>query len=185
MKIFVFLSEAMMAIPDSTIVKNGNPVYLPDFDPNITARPYMALRIDRLGKSVSPRFAYRYFEQVAPCLLLTAETELQRLREQGLPWTEAFVFDKSCVLGDFIPLQRWREETITLELHDSNSWKLSLPEERIMYDCIAKASERNTLKIGDLILLPLNSDLQPSPLLPDSLWTINFNSSPLLKLPLR
>ena len=105
MKIFVFLSEAMMAIPDSTIVKNGNPVYLPDFDPNITARPYMALRIDRLGKSVSPRFAYRYFEQAAPCLLLTAETELQRLREQGLPWTEAFVFDKSCVLGDFIPHQ--------------------------------------------------------------------------------
>ena len=206
MKIFIFLSAAMMALPDSTIVKNGNPVYLPDFDSDIAATPYIALKIDRLGKSIAPRFAHRYFGQAAPCLLLTAETELRRLREQGLPWTEAFVFDKSCILGEFITLERWKTELITLDMHERESLELSIPDDETLYDSVSKASERNTLKMGDLILLPLHPhkslpsaaeqsnktdqlsmqhDKISISTAPDTLLTISFNSSPILSLPLR
>ena len=50
--------------PDSAILKDGKPFFIPDFSKEIHYETELVVRINRLGKNIAPRFANRYYDAV-------------------------------------------------------------------------------------------------------------------------
>ncbi len=152
-------------LPDSAIVRTDNPWFVPDFDDEFRLYPVFAVRIDRLGKSVSPKYAPRYYNEAAICMTAYAQNLLHRLREKGLPWDYAVSFDKSCMIGDFMPFPVISEDdTLIVEM----AGKIIKPDlagiKDIIDNTISVVSRNNTIKTGDLILIPVSDEyFIPSP----------------------
>ena len=48
--------------PDSAILKDGKPFFIPDFSNEVHYETEVVVRICRLGKNIAPRFAHRYYD---------------------------------------------------------------------------------------------------------------------------
>ena len=57
---------------DTSILKDGKPFFVPNFSTEISIRPSYVLRINRLGKNISKKFAHRYYNGITFSLNLTA-----------------------------------------------------------------------------------------------------------------
>lgn len=142
-------------MPDSTIVRSGNPFFVPDFDDKFEALPMLAVKISRLGKGVASRFAPRYYNEMTVAVTMRASNLLSSLRNAGMPWDKAVIFDKSCFLGDFLKTEDFlTAENITFKFgKDEVTYTLSDLIQRIN-DTIMHVSRDNIIKMGDIILLP-------------------------------
>ena len=47
--------------PESAILKDGKPFFYPDWSSQIEYEAEIVVRIDRLGKNIQSKFAYRYY----------------------------------------------------------------------------------------------------------------------------
>ena len=63
--------------PDSSILKNNKPFFLPDFSEMIQYEVEVVIKISKLGKGISAKFAHRYFDEVTVGIDITAR-DLQR-----------------------------------------------------------------------------------------------------------
>lgn len=140
---------------DSSLSTNGKPTFLPDFAKEYGLYPTMAIRISKVGKSVTPRFAPRYFNAFTAAVNIRAIDLAQQLAAAGLPCERAVSFDGS------VPLGRWMETgddfsdgsveirfTFGDESFVWSSDKLRLSLRNI----VSAVSEGDTLKTGDIIL---------------------------------
>ena len=92
--------------PDSAILKDGKPFFIPDFTQRLDYETELVVRICRLGKHIAPRFAHRYYDAVTVGIDFTARDLQNGFRTQGLPWELSKGFDDSAVLGEFVPVPR-------------------------------------------------------------------------------
>ena len=90
--------------PDTALLKDGKPFFLPPFSERIEYETELVVRISRLGKNIAPRFAHRYYDAVTVGIYFTARDLQARLRAEGSPWEISKGFDGSAVVGDFIPV---------------------------------------------------------------------------------
>lgn len=148
-----------LSLPDSAFVRAANPFFIPDFDDSFTARPYVAYKVSKLGKSVAGRFASRYIGEVAVVLCITADTRLNALRANGLPWTAATGFDRSVMAGEFAAVNINEPMVDMLNLHieqeGSPAIDLAAPTATRAEEAVEAVSATDTIKHGDLILVPL------------------------------
>ena len=72
--------------PDSAILKDSKPFFIPDFSNEIHYETELVVRINRLGKNIAPRFANRYYDAVTVGIDFTARDLQRKFREQGNPW---------------------------------------------------------------------------------------------------
>ena len=91
--------------PDSSIIKKNKPFFLPDFSNNIQYETELVVRIDKLGKGISKKFASRYYNEITLGIDITARDIQQQSSAMGLPWELSKGFDGSAPLGEFIPLR--------------------------------------------------------------------------------
>lgn len=142
--------------PDSAQLPSGRPVFIPDFAPDFVAVPAVALRIDRLGKCISPKFAHRYFSHFSPAALFLPGAASEILSKGIPPMPADYCFDSSILLGN------WEELPADASLSLSATFRSSAEvlsfegnvERNVAYNTIHCASQRSTLKMGDVILLP-------------------------------
>ena len=69
--------------PDSAILKDGKPFFIPDFSNEIHYETELVVRINRLGKNIASRFANRYYDAVTVGIDFTARDLQRKFREQG------------------------------------------------------------------------------------------------------
>lgn len=69
----------------------------------------LVVRINRLGKNIAPRFASRYYDAVTVGIDFTARDLQRRFREEGKPWELCKGFDNSAAIGDFVPVDRFKD----------------------------------------------------------------------------
>ena len=141
--------------PDSALLKDSKPFFIPDFSKRIDYETELVVRICRLGKNIAPRFAHRYYDAVTVGIDFTARDLQQKLRAEGKPWEISKGFDNSAVIGDFVPVDRFKDVQ-NLDFHlDIDGNKVQQGNTRDMIfkidDLIAYVSQFYTLKIGDLI----------------------------------
>lgn len=86
---------------DSALVTRGRPFFIPDYTRECEYEAELVVRICRMGRSISERFAHRYYDAVTVGVDFTARDLQRRLRADGLPWDIAKGFDGSAVIGDF------------------------------------------------------------------------------------
>lgn len=140
--------DAYELIADSAITLSGRPWFIPELEGGCSWQliPMTAIRISRLGKSISAKFASRYFDAI------TIGVRLMPLNAQGEPLSSVTsLIDFGIALGEWIKVE---QDPTTLNIGNSVI-ELQPAIERATEE-ICKLSKFATLKIGDTLLLPTN-----------------------------
>jgi acylpyruvate hydrolase len=90
--------------PDSSLLKNNKPFFLPGFSENIHYEVEVVIKISKLGKGIASKFAPRYFDEVTLGIDITARDIQSRQAAAGMPWELSKCFDGAAPLGSFIPV---------------------------------------------------------------------------------
>ena len=124
---------------DSCLLNGRKPFFLPEGSTEIGYTPCLILRVSRLGKSISPAFANRYYDAVAQGADFIALDLAREAKAAGRPWTQALAFDYSLVIGKYM-------EPSALSIQPSEY--VLTPEE-----AVSQASKVMTIRQGDLIYI--------------------------------
>ncbi|MBF0577330.1 fumarylacetoacetate hydrolase family protein [Dysgonomonas sp. GY617] len=142
--------------PDSALLKDNKPFFIPDFSEDIHYELEVVVRINRLGKNIAERFAHRYYDELTVGIDFTARDLQNELKAKGLPWELSKGFDYSAVVGEFISKEDLLNDigNVSFELH-KNGNQVQLGNTSDMIHSIDKiidyVSRFFTLKIGDII----------------------------------
>ena len=141
--------------PDTALLKDNAPFYIPTFSNEIHYEVELVIKISKNGKTILPQFAHKYYDQITVGIDFTARDLQEQCKEKGLPWEKAKAFDHSAVIGRFISLAdlpKKNEVSFSLLLNKnevqqgvSNQMLFSIDQ------IIAYVSGFITLKTGDLI----------------------------------
>ena len=140
---------------DSALLKDGKPFFIPDFTEQCEYETELVVRICRLGKSIAPRFAYRYYDAVTVGIDFTARDMQRRFRAEGRPWELCKGFDGSAVVGTFVPVEEWPDiQRLSFRLDINGQTVQSGCSADMIFtvdELVAYVSRYYTLKMGDLI----------------------------------
>lgn len=139
--------------PDTAILKNNLPFFMPDFSQNIQHEVELVIRINKLGKKIEERFAKNYYSEIGLGIDFTARDLQNDLKSKGLPWELAKAFDNSAPLGDFVSLNKLSNPiNFSLKKNGETEQQGNSSEMIFGFDkIISFISQYFTLKIGDLI----------------------------------
>jgi 2-keto-4-pentenoate hydratase/2-oxohepta-3-ene-1,7-dioic acid hydratase in catechol pathway len=142
--------------PDSSLLKDGKPFYIPGFSSDMQYETEVVVRINRLGKHITERFACRYYDEVTVGIDVTARDLQQELRSGSLPWEVSKAFDDSAITGKFISLKEngldVNSLSFYLNVNGMTVQKGYTGDQIFKVDSIiAYVSRFFTLKMGDLI----------------------------------
>lgn len=141
--------------PDSAILKDGKPFFIPDFSNEVHYETELVVRINRLGKNIAPRFANRYYDAVTVGIDFTARDLQRQFREVGNPWELCKGFDSSAAIGTFVSVERFKDlQALNFRLDiDGQTVQKGHTGDMLFKidDIIAYVSRFVTLKIGDLL----------------------------------
>ena len=141
--------------PDSALLKDSKPFFIPDFSKQIDYETELVVRINRLGKNISERFAHRYYDAVTVGIDFTARDLQKQFRANGMPWELCKGFDNSAAIGDWVPVERISDVN-NLHFHldiDGKTVQNGYTADMLFKidQIIAYVSQFCTLKIGDMI----------------------------------
>jgi 2-keto-4-pentenoate hydratase/2-oxohepta-3-ene-1,7-dioic acid hydratase in catechol pathway len=142
-------------MPETALLRNNDAFFYPDFSNDIHYEVELVVKINRLGKNIEERFAYRYYDEVSIGIDFTARDVQSELKKNGLPWEKAKAFDGAAPLGKFVKLNALNGiDNINFSL-DKNGERVQTGNSKDMLfsvdQIIAHVSQYFTLKIGDLI----------------------------------
>lgn len=143
--------------PDTALLRNNDPFYIPAFTEEVDYECELVVRINRVGRAISERFAHRYYDEVGLGIDFTARDLQRRAIAEGLPWERCKAFDHSAAVSpEFVPLaelggdvQRLR---FALEVNGEVRQAGDTSRMRFTVDrLIAEVSRYMTLRMGDLL----------------------------------
>ena len=140
--------------PDSAILKDGKPFFIPEFTNRVDYETELVVRICRLGKHIAPRFAHRYYDAITVGIDFTARDWQRRLIEEGAPWEMCKGFDGAAALGEFRPTEGLDMKNIPFHLDIDGTTVQSGNSGQMIFaidEIIEYVSRYFTLKTGDLI----------------------------------
>ncbi len=140
---------------DVSILRPGTPFFYPNFSKDIHYECELVVKIDRVGKNISEKFAHKYYSEIGLGIDFTARDLQQKCKEKGHPWEIAKSFEGSAPIS---------KEFISKETLDLGKLTFSLKKngETVQFgnttdmifkidELIAYISQFMTLKKGDLI----------------------------------
>lgn len=141
--------------PDSSLIKNNKPFFLPDFSSEIHHEVEIVVKIDRLGKNIKTTYANRYYSDIGIGIDFTARDLQRHCKKEGLPWEIAKAFDGSAPLGKFVNKDNFadindipfRLEINGTTVQTGNTGQMIFPIDEL----ISYVSRFFTLKTGDLL----------------------------------
>ena len=140
---------------DSSLLKDKKPFFIPDELGTIEYEAEIVVRICRLGKSISERFASRYYDAVTVGIDFTARDLLRKLSQQGLPWDMSKSFDGAAALGEWVSKDKFLDiQRLRFHLDVNGETKQEGCTSDMIYkvdEIISYISRFFTLKTGDLI----------------------------------
>ena len=140
---------------DSSLLKDRKPFFIPDELGTIEYEAEIVVRICRLGKSISERFASRYYDAVTVGIDFTARDLLRKLSQQGLPWDMSKSFDGAAALGEWVSKDKFLDiQRLRFHLDVNGETKQEGCTSDMIYkvdEIISYVSRFFTLKTGDLI----------------------------------
>jgi 2-keto-4-pentenoate hydratase/2-oxohepta-3-ene-1,7-dioic acid hydratase in catechol pathway len=147
-------SPVIFLKPDSAILPKKNPFFIPAFSEDVHYEVEVLIKINKVGKHIAEKFAYKYYDEIGLGIDFTARDLQAKCKEKGLPWEKAKAFDGSAVIGEFYPKEQYDLENLKFQLYrngvlvqDGNSnamlWKID--------ELISYVSQYFTLKKGDII----------------------------------
>ena len=141
--------------PDTAVLPKKTPFVIPAFSNDVHHEVEILVKICKVGKYISPKFAHKYYEEIGLGIDFTARDVQSKLKEKGLPWEKAKSFDHSAVIGAFLSKKDFSSvENINFELK-SNGYSVQVGNTNLMLwkidELVAYVSQYFTLKKGDII----------------------------------
>ncbi|MDZ4666312.1 MAG: fumarylacetoacetate hydrolase family protein [bacterium] len=140
--------------PDTALLKNGEPFYLPEFSQDVHHEIELVIRINKVGKNIQEKFAANYFNELGLGVDFTARDLQAQLKSKGLPWELAKGFDGSAPIGDFFSIEGLDLNNINFGLQKNGDWVQQGNTKDMIFSfaqIISFISKYFTLKVGDLI----------------------------------
>lgn len=147
-------TPVVYTVPDTAQLKDDRPFFIPDFASPCTFQASLLVRISRLGRSISPRFAHRYYDAATVGVAFTAQRLWEESCREGLPWDTSKGFDSAAVTGRFIPLDGRHPDSLAFELHENGRCVQQGPHTAPRWsvdELIAHISRFYLLRQGDLL----------------------------------
>lgn len=141
--------------PETSLLRNHYDFYIPEFSSQIEYETEIVIKIGKMCKAVSPKFAGRYYDEVTVGLDITARDLQNEYRAKGLPWFLSKGFDNSAPLGDFVPKSEFADLgniNFGLTINGQTAQKGNTADMIFGFDAVVSyISQFITLKQGDLI----------------------------------
>jgi 2-keto-4-pentenoate hydratase/2-oxohepta-3-ene-1,7-dioic acid hydratase in catechol pathway len=141
--------------PDSSILKNNKPFFLPGFSSMIQYETEVVIKISKLGKGIAAKYAGRYYDELTLGIDITARDIQNRNSAAGLPWELSKCFDGAAPLGKFITVSDAGDINnldFRLEINDKIVQAGNTSDMIFSVDeLVSFVSGYFTLKTGDLI----------------------------------
>lgn len=140
--------------PDSALMPKG-PFFYPDFTKDLHYECEIVVKISKLGKNITQKFAHTYYNEIGLGIDFTARDLQEICKQKGLPWEIAKSFENSApVSRKFIDKSTLDLESLNFSLQ-KNKQVVQQGNTRDMLfsidQIIVYLSQFMTLKIGDLI----------------------------------
>lgn len=169
---------AVDAIPDSAILRDGKPFFIPAWCEKWVYTPVVAFKVGRLGKNIARRFAMRYVDAATIALRVTPKVSAQSLQGIDIPKGILTAFDSSVILGEWTSLPDDIDSPITIKVNDYIAVSTDIFER--LSDSIETLSKYFTLKMGDIII-PIQDSATEIPMVIDTSVVGSINTSEILK----
>jgi len=141
--------------PDTALLPKSMPFFYPSFSKDIHYEAELVVKIDRVGKNISQKFAHKYYSELSVGIDFTARDLQQECKEKGLPWERAKAFDGSAPVGRFLGKDKFQTlSDLNFSLKINGELKQQGNTGNMLFSIdaiIAYVSQFFTLKIGDLI----------------------------------
>lgn len=141
--------------PETALLTPRQPFFYPKFSIDIHHEVEIVVRINKVGKNIAERFAYKYYQDITVGIDFTARDIQQQLKTKGLPWELAKAFDGSAPVGTFISKEEFESVNkidFALNINGIQKQKGNTAEMIHSIDkIISFVSGFITLKKGDLI----------------------------------
>ena len=140
--------------PDSAILPKKMPFFIPPFSNDVHYEVEVLVKINKVGKHISPKFAHKYYDTIGLGIDFTARDVQTKCKEKGLPWEKAKAFDGSAIVGEFFPKEEFNLENLSFHLKKNDEVVQDGNTESMLWkidELIAYVSQYFTLKKGDLI----------------------------------
>lgn len=158
-------------IPDSAMIQDGKPFFVPDFFNQWCYYAVLAFRVSRLGKNIATKFAHRYYDAVA----LAVRTSPVVTMPISTAVTTAF--DGAFICGAWTQIDKLNENP-RISIGDKS---ISISTANLLInDSVAYLSKYFTLKIGDIII-PAKISIE-SEIITDTVVVGKINENDCLKL---
>ena len=141
--------------PDSSIVKRNKPVFYPNFTNDLQYEIEIVIKLNRVGKCISEKFAHRYYNEIGIGIDFTARDIQHVCRDKGLPWEVSKAFDGSAPIGDFMKKSDFSDinninfhldiNGITVQIGNTGDMIFSFDK------IVSHISKYITVKMGDII----------------------------------
>ena len=145
-------TKPMFFVKPDTALLRTHIFYIPPFSNNIHYELELVVKIKKVGKSISKKFAHKYYDEISLGLDLTARDLQEECKEKGMPWEIAKGFDSSAPIGKWYQKKNLKSLNFYLlkngeKVQEGNPLQMVFDIDRI----IEYVSKFMTLKKGDLI----------------------------------
>ena len=142
--------------PDSALLPKKQPFFYPNFTKDLHYEVELVIKICKLGKNISKKFASTYYNEIGLGIDFTARDIQLECKAKGLPWEKAKAFDYSAPLSrEFIQkseIKNLDDIAFSLEKNGKIVQKGNSKDMLFNFDqLVCYISQFMTLKIGDLI----------------------------------
>ena len=136
--------------PDTTCEKESRDIYIPEGVNKVLWAPVVFAKVCKAGKCVSPKFVTRYYDTIGFGALTYSDDE-------------NIAFSSCMDHSSLLPSQTFgsevfesEEEILISTSADSVNIKIDMNMKTALEETICKASERISLRIGDIIAVELS-----------------------------
>ena len=140
--------------PESALLRRNRPFFYPEFSNEIHYELELVIRINKVGKYISQKYANTYYNEIALGIDFTARDLQKKCKEKGLPWEIAKGFDNAAALSRFTTLENYNKQEINFSLKKNENIVQTGNTKDMIFnfdELISYLSQFMTLKTGDII----------------------------------
>lgn len=140
---------------DTSLLRPGTPFFYPGFTKEIHYECELVVKINKVGKNISEKFAHKYYSEIGLGIDFTARDLQQKCKEKGHPWEIAKSFEGSAPLSkEFILKEELNLNDLNFSLKQNGKIVQKGSSRDMIFNIdqlISYLSQFMTLKKGDLI----------------------------------
>lgn len=141
--------------PDTALLASGKAFFYPEFTKDLHYECELVVKINKVGKHISEKFASTYYDEIGLGIDFTARDIQDECKAKSLPWERAKGFDNSAPISTiFLKKETLDLNKLTFSLKKNNEVVQVGNTKDMIFSIdqlIAYVSQFITLKKGDLI----------------------------------